>query len=174
MIKFSYNKHFHSRIGINLFYILYGHECKTSITLYIFNTIFEIINVMIKDMNKVRESTKLAMKSAQGRVKHYVDNKRIFRKFKMSNKVFLNVTPNRSGLKLGKSRRLSPRFYGPFEIMKMIGQIAYELKLLENWRIHNVFHMRLLKKYVSDLNHILHVLPKAIVNMKLLAKPIKF
>ena len=91
----------------------------------------------------------------------------------MGDKVFLKVTPNRSALKLGKSRKLSPRFCGPFEILKRIGQVAYELKLPEDWKIHNVFHVGLLRKYVSDPNHILPDLPKAAPEGELLAEPEK-
>ena len=49
---------------------------------------------------------------------------------------------------LGKSKKLSPRFCGPFEILKRTRQVAYELELHEDWKIYNVFLMGLLKKYV--------------------------
>ena len=126
---------------------------------------------MIREMNEIRESIKLAMKSAQDRAKHYADKKRIFREFEVGDKVFLKVTPQRSRLKLGKSRKLSPRFCGPFEILKRIGPVAYELKLPDDWRIHNVFHVGLLRKYVSDPNHVLPGLPKAAPEGELLAEP---
>ena len=45
-------------------------------------------------MNEIRESPKLAMRSAQNRAKHYVDNKRFFREFEVGDKVFLKVIPN--------------------------------------------------------------------------------
>ena len=53
---------------------------------------------MIREMNEIRESTKLAMKSAQDRAKYYADNKRSFREFEVGDKVFLKVAPNRYGL----------------------------------------------------------------------------
>ena len=91
----------------------------------------------------------------------------------MGDKVFLKVAPKRSGLKLGKSKKLSPRFCGPFEIMKRIGPVAYKLKLQEDWRIHDVFHVSLLRKCISDPNHILPDLPKAAPEGELLAEPEK-
>ena len=173
LIEFAYNDHVHSSIGVSPFYVLYGQECRTPITLSTPNTRFESINDMIREMNEIRESAKLAMKSAQDRAKYYADNKRVFREFEVGDKVFLKVTPNRFGLKLGKSRKLSPRFCGPFEILKRIGKVAYELKLPEDWKIHNVFHVGLLRKYVSDPNHILPDLPKAAPEGELLAEPEK-
>jgi len=79
---------------------------------------------MIIEMNGIRESIKLTMKSVQDRTKHYANNKRLFREFVVEDKVFLKVEPNRSSLKLGKSRKLSLRFCGTFEIVKRIGQVA--------------------------------------------------
>ena len=132
LIEFVYYDYIHSSIGVSPLYALYGQECRTLVTLSTSNIRFESINNMIREMNEIRESTKLAMKSAQDRAKYYADKKRVFREFEVGDKVFLKVIPNRSRLKLGKSRKLSPKFCGPFEILKRIGKVAYELKVLED------------------------------------------
>ena len=36
-----------------------------------------------------------------------------------------------------------------------IGPVAYALRLRDDWKIHNIFHVSLLRKYVCDPNHIL-------------------
>ncbi|MCO5604715.1 hypothetical protein L7F22_058885 [Adiantum nelumboides] len=48
------------------------------------------------------------------------------------------------------------KYCGPFEILRRAGEQAYELALPPHMRIHNVFHVILLKKYVSDPLHILN------------------
>jgi len=58
-------------------------------------------------MNEVIESVKLSIKSTQDRTKYYADQKRSHHEFEVGGKVFLKVTPKRSGLKLGKSKKLS-------------------------------------------------------------------
>ena len=45
----------------------------------------------------------------------------------------------------GIPEKLKKRFIGPFNIEQRIGQQAYKLSLLENWKIHPVFHISLLK-----------------------------
>ncbi len=52
--------------------------------------------------------------------------------------------------------KLLVRYYGAFEILKMIGPVAYEFALLPDIRVHNVFHVALLKKYVPDPKHIIN------------------
>lgn len=146
LIEFAFNTHIQSNIGVNAFYVSYGHECRTPIILSTPIMIFESINNMIRKMNDIKESIKLAIKCTYDRAKYYVDNKRNFREFEMGDKVFLKVAPNWFRLKLGKSRKLSPKFCGPFEIIKRLRQVTYELKLHENSRIHNVFHVELSRK----------------------------
>ncbi|KAM6577664.1 hypothetical protein CsatB_029501 [Cannabis sativa] len=58
--------------------------------------------------------------------------------------------------RFGKRGKLCPRFTGPFEILEKIGQVAYRLALPPALSaVHNVFHVSMLRKYVSDPSHIL-------------------
>ena len=51
---------------------------------------------------------------------------------------------------------MSLRFIEPYEILNRIGLIAYHLALLpELAKLHNVFHVSMLRKYSYDESHIL-------------------
>ena len=82
---------------------------------------------------------------AQDHQKHYADTKRSERKCTEGDKVFLRVHPKRSSLSLGKYKKLSPRYCGPYEVTKCIGTQAYKLKLPAHLKVHEVIHVSLLK-----------------------------
>jgi hypothetical protein len=106
---------------------------------------------MEEKMVKIKQNLKVA----QDRKKSYADKGRMHREFKVGEHVFLKVKAKKSSLKLGSCPKLAARYCGPFEILERIGPVAYMLALPASMCIHNVFHVSLLKKYVSDANHVI-------------------
>ena len=45
------------------------------------------------------------------------------------------------------SKKLQPKYIGPYEVFEVISPVTYKLKLSDNLKIHPVFHISLLKKY---------------------------
>lgn len=62
----------------------------------------------------------------------------------------VRVKPRRCTLRWNGFFKLSSWFYGPFKIIDHIIPVAYQLALLSHIRVHNVFHVSLLKKYIPD------------------------
>jgi hypothetical protein len=81
------------------------------------------------------------------------------------------MTPKKSQLRLGKWCELSPKYCGPFQILKKVGTMVYKLELPSEWKIHNVFHVSLLKKIVSNPNKLFQDLLQAIIEGEIVAKP---
>src|SRR5947209_401629 len=48
------------------------------------------------------------------------------------------------------TKKLAPKFYGPFKILEKIGTRSYRLELDQRWRIHNVFHISFFEFYKSS------------------------
>ena len=98
------------------------------------------------------------LKAASDRQKSYADLKRKDVEYEVGDKVFLKVSPWRKILRFGKIGKLSPRFIEPYEILERIGPVAYRLALPPKLaKLHNVFHVSILRKYRYDESHILPV-----------------
>ncbi|XP_057973830.1 uncharacterized protein LOC131161861 [Malania oleifera] len=73
----------------------------------------------------------------------------------MGDHVFLRVAPLRGAMRFEKKGKPSPRFIGPFKILERVGPAAYRLALLSVLsKIHDMFHVSMLRKYVQDLSHV--------------------
>jgi hypothetical protein len=95
------------------------------------------------------------LKEEKYRKKSYTDKNMTTKEFKVGERVLLKVKPKKRSLKLGNYTKLEARFYGPFEILDIIGPYAYMLAFLSSMNVDNVFHASLLKKYVHDPNHVI-------------------
>ena len=112
----------------------------------------QFVQDMIDDIKKIRGK----MQAAQDRQKSYADLHRRDVEFEVGDKILLRVSSMRGVLRFGKRGKLSPKYTGPFEIIARIGEVAYKLELPnELEKVHNVFHVSQLRKYVKDPSHIL-------------------
>ncbi|KAG8485950.1 hypothetical protein CXB51_020236 [Gossypium anomalum] len=98
------------------------------------------------------------LKEASDRQKSYADLKHKEIEFAVGDMVFLKVSPWKKILRFGKKGKLSPRFIGPYRILKRVGPVAYQLELPpELDRIHDVFHVPMLRRFRSDPSHVVPV-----------------
>lgn len=70
--------------------------------------------------------------------------------------MFLRVRPRKSLIHYGKGSKLVPHFVGPFEILERIEPVSYYLALPPSLsRIHDDFHVSVLRPYHLDVTHVL-------------------
>ena len=92
---------------------------------------------------------------AQSRQKSYAARQRRPLEFEVGDHVFLKVMPKRGVVRFDKRGKLSPRFIGPFEVLKRVGTFSYQLALPSNLSsVHAVFHVSMLWKYTPDPTHV--------------------
>ncbi|XP_016690855.1 uncharacterized protein [Gossypium hirsutum] len=98
------------------------------------------------------------LKAGFDRQKSYGDLKRRDIKYFVGDFVFLKVSLWKKVLRFSHKRKLSPRFIGSYQILKCVGPVAYQLELpLELDRIHDMFYVSMLKRYRSDLSHVVSI-----------------
>ena len=137
---------------------LYGRKCRSPICWYEggekkemgFQT--DLIDSTTRAIQKIRQR----IETAQSRQKNYADKRRRPLEFSVGDSVFLKVAPMKGVMRFGKKGKLSPRYVGPYQILKRVGKVAYELELPpEMSAIHNVFHVSMLKKYMGDADQVI-------------------
>ncbi|XP_073137931.1 uncharacterized protein [Henckelia pumila] len=100
------------------------------------------------------------MRTAQSRQKSYADARRRDLEFAVGDHVFLKVSPMKGVARFGRRGKLNPRYIGPFEILERVGTLAYRLALPPGLAaVHNVFHVSMLRRYVSNPSHVLDFEP---------------
>jgi len=85
----------------------------------------------LDELSKARSD---AQKSLEKRIKPDFSP----RSFQINDKVWLDARNLRAKV---PSKKLSPRRYGPFTIMKQVSPVAYQIQLPQSMKIHDVFHV---------------------------------
>jgi hypothetical protein len=137
------------------FEALYGIKCNTPVSWDNPADKDVVGPELLKEMEDQMEKIKKNFKATQDRQKSYAYKNKVFINFRVGEHVFLKVKEKRSSLRLGSFPKLAAIYFGPFEILEKIGPFAYMLDFPTYMRVHNVFLVSLLNKYVSDPNHVI-------------------
>ncbi|KAL8097505.1 hypothetical protein AgCh_030581 [Apium graveolens] len=160
LIEFSYNNSYHASIGIPPYEALYGRKCRSPTY---WNDIGErklIGPELVQQMKEKVETIQKRLIAAQDRQAKYANQERKDVQFETGDKILLKISPWKGLTRFGKKGKLSPRYIGPFEVLRQVGKVAYELALPPQMQhLHNVLHVSLLKKYNADASHVIELEP---------------
>ena len=159
-MEFAYNNSYQYSIGMALFEALYSRKCRTPVC---WDEVGErrligpeLVQITLDKIQIVRDRLKIA----RDRQKSYADKRRRDLQFKVSDRVFLKVFLWKGVLRFGRRGKLRPGYIGSYEIIVRVGTIAYRLDLPpELSKVHNVFHVSILRKYIPDPSHVLRDQP---------------
>ena len=154
LVEFVYNNSFQSSIGMAPCEALYGRRCRTPLCWTELSEKkiigLDLIQETEEKVKRIRERLKLAT----DRQKSYADMRRKDIRYEIGEKVFLKVSPWKKVMRFGKKGKLSPRFIGLYKVIMKVGPVAYRLALpSELEKIHIVFHVSMLSRYMSDPSH---------------------
>ena len=100
------------------------------------------------------------------------DGKRHDEKFQFGDHVLVNLQPCRHiFVATRNSNKFCARYFVPFTMLKHVGQVTYQLALSATAKIHDVFHVSLLKPLRWEVSGESMQLPREIINSHPILEP---
>jgi hypothetical protein len=150
--EIAYNNSVQSSTGYSPYYLNNGYNIKLPITMndqVAVQSTNETANTMIQRMNNDLEQAKQHIVQAQQKQIKYANQHRQHVTFQINDRVMLSTQNLNTN---NRSPKLLPKYIGPFTIIKKMSDVVYQLQLPENFRVHPVFHISKLKKYIQHDN----------------------
>lgn len=108
----------------------------------------EGVNTMLANRDAIMKRLKVHLNKAQARIKAHADSKCTNSEFKVDHWVLLKLKPyKQSFLAYRRSNKLSKCYFSPFKILERLGSVAYHVESPPIVKVHNVFHVDLLKDF---------------------------
>ena len=130
--------------------LMYGFQPESPVTMDLANEKIQQVKDFLEDHQEMLRWARQNVRQAQDRYKKFSDEKRQQVVFEKDDLVFLRVPEHSKTLRTGPVPKLSPRYCGPFRVIKRLGNVAYKLELPETSQVHPVFHVSRLRKRLHD------------------------
>ena len=149
--EFWYNTKFHLATEMTPFEALYGYKSISNNPLMVGDTTIEVVDYTIRTREEIATILHKNLRKAQERMQLYANKNRTNKEFAVGDWVYLKLHPfTQQSIPNSAFHKLVARFYGPYRIVERVGKVAYKLDLLAQARIHNAFHISLLKRHPGD------------------------
>ena len=128
---------------------LYGWSCNTPINWSDQMNRLLIGLDMLAEMEKEMQVIKNNLKVEHDKQNNYANQHRAFKEFQVGEHLYLCIKTRKSSLRIGSFAKLAPQYCRPFNILESIVPVDYILALPLTVKVHDVFHVSLLKRYVK-------------------------
>ena len=151
LAEFACNNAVNASTGLTPFFVVYGrHPCTPA---HGISELQDTVPAAAEFLETIQNATKVAKDSltcTKANQEKYANQKRQPLTFQEGDLVLLSSAHIHPSLRSVKtSKKLTPRFIGPFTIVQRISETSYKLNLPESFKMHPVFHVSLLKPYTE-------------------------
>ena len=151
LAEFWYNTNFYSAIRSTPYEVVYGQTPPLHIPYVPGSSTVDSVDRSLTAREAALHLSKHNLQKAQNRMKQQADQHRSERVFEQGDWVYVKLQPYRQhSLRSTSCQKLSPRYFGLFQIITKVGSVAYTRQLPTDARIHPTFHVSLLKRHVGN------------------------
>ena len=132
------------------FEAVYGHKPPSVLSYLPGASKVQAVYLTLTAREAILHTLKENLVMAQNHMKQQADQGHYERQFAEGDQVFLRLRPyKKTSLKVKHCQKLAPKFYGPYIVLKCVGQVIYQLALPSHSKLHPIFHVSFLKKVIG-------------------------
>ena len=133
------------------FLALYGRKPPTLPMYHEGSSPVHEVDQALLTRDELLQLLKSNLAAAINRMKQSADKRRRDVQFQHGDMVYLKLQPYRQVTVFRRAhKKLASKYFGLYLVLERIGSVAYKLRLPTQSRVHPIFHVSLLKKFISD------------------------